>query len=198
MKLYFFLAILFIGFTAKAQSLKDALYSGKLRTDSGTVIKKGDDLSSKIDTSTRKVPEPVKAKPVAVAMDTLANGLVVQVDSAGAIVDAEPGVPVASTVKKDDKTLWKDYITELTTTLKSEVMTSKKIKDGNYGVVIAYEIGPDGAITLTSVTSTPKEAYLEQQVGQRFTLSAPQMTPLLGVNGKPRTAKKTQVLSLQK
>ena len=40
---------LFVAFTvtANAQSLKDALFSGKLKTDSGTVIKKGDDLINK-------------------------------------------------------------------------------------------------------------------------------------------------------
>ena len=56
--------------TSNAQSLKDGLYGGKLKTDSGTVIKKGDDLSSKIDTSKKKPVEPEKTKITAVAMDS--------------------------------------------------------------------------------------------------------------------------------
>jgi len=43
------------------QSLKDLLYSGKLKKDSSGVIRSTDDLSSKIDTSTKK-PEAVVAK----------------------------------------------------------------------------------------------------------------------------------------
>ena len=58
--LFLLLAGLFAS-NAHAQSLKDLLYSGKLKKDSNTVIRKGDDLSSKIDTSTKK---PVEQKKV--------------------------------------------------------------------------------------------------------------------------------------
>src|SRR4051812_37752119 len=61
-------AILFLllagSFSAKAQSLKDLLYSGKLKSDSNSVVRATDDLKSKIDTSTRKAPEPEKQKVV--------------------------------------------------------------------------------------------------------------------------------------
>ncbi len=42
------------------------MYSGKLKSDSGTVVKKEDDLSTKIDTSQRKpvVAEVKKSKTV--------------------------------------------------------------------------------------------------------------------------------------
>src|SRR4051794_38577214 len=46
--------LLVASFSAKAQSLKDLLYSGKLKNDSNTVIRKTDDLSTKIDTTSRK------------------------------------------------------------------------------------------------------------------------------------------------
>ncbi len=38
---------------AHAQSLKEALYGGKLKNQPGTVIHKGDDLSSKMDTASK-------------------------------------------------------------------------------------------------------------------------------------------------
>jgi len=57
--------LLAAGFSAKAQSLKDLLYSGKLKNDSNTVIRKTDDLSTKIDT-TRKKPAEIQKTDVAV------------------------------------------------------------------------------------------------------------------------------------
>jgi len=59
------------------QSLKDLLYSGKLKKDSSGVIRSTDDLSSKIDTSTKKpeaevakAPVTEPARPAVVAADT--------------------------------------------------------------------------------------------------------------------------------
>jgi hypothetical protein len=58
---FVFLLVAF-AFTANAQtqpkSLKDLLYSGKLKMDSTGVVRKTDDLSTKIDTTTKK---PVEA-----------------------------------------------------------------------------------------------------------------------------------------
>ncbi len=64
--LFLFLAATF---TSKAQSLKDLLFSGKLKMDSNTVIRKTDDLSTKIDTSQKKAPE-VKATAAIQPVDT--------------------------------------------------------------------------------------------------------------------------------
>ena len=40
--------------SSHAQSLKDLLFSGKLKNDSGTVIRKGEDLTGKLDTAAKK------------------------------------------------------------------------------------------------------------------------------------------------
>src|SRR6476646_5885520 len=66
MKNLFLAILLFAGFAAQAQekekqSLKSLLFSGKLKKDSSGVIRSTDDLSSKIDTSTKK---EVAAAPV--------------------------------------------------------------------------------------------------------------------------------------
>ena len=45
------------------QSLKDLLYGGKLKLDSTAVIRKSDDLSTKIDTAAKKAPEPESQNP---------------------------------------------------------------------------------------------------------------------------------------
>jgi hypothetical protein len=51
---------------ANGQSLKEALFSGKLKNEAGTVIRKGDDLASKMDTA-RKAPAEEAAKTAAAA-----------------------------------------------------------------------------------------------------------------------------------
>ena len=56
--------LLAASFSVEAQqSLKDLLYSGKLKSDSNTVIRKGDDLNAKIDTSTKKPETTEKVNP---------------------------------------------------------------------------------------------------------------------------------------
>ena len=57
MKKAFLFLLLAAGAAANAQqkqSLKDLLYGGKLKLDSNSVIHKDDDLSAKIDTTTRQ------------------------------------------------------------------------------------------------------------------------------------------------
>ncbi|MES1224991.1 MAG: hypothetical protein ABUT20_56405, partial [Bacteroidota bacterium] len=57
MKKIILLLAVVISVTANAQSLKDLLYSGKLKSDTGSVVRKTDDLSTKIDTAKKKPAE---------------------------------------------------------------------------------------------------------------------------------------------
>jgi hypothetical protein len=190
------LILLISAVSVHAQSLKEALYGGKLKLDSGSVIRKTDDLSTKIDTVVRKQPvAPEKAKVATGARDSLIAGLV-QSDPTTTVVSAAG--KENAVVSKDNNKIWKDFIDELTTSLRTDVLPSKKIKDGSYSVLIDYEIGVDGQITVNKVSSSPESSFLEQQVKDRITLTAPQMTPLLGVNGKPRKAPKKQILTIAK
>lgn len=88
MKKAILLLLLFGSVFAHAQSLKDALFSGKLKNDPGTVIRKGDDLSTKMDTArkvdtVRKVAmvDSSKLKAIAPVMDSTKKVAVVQADT---------------------------------------------------------------------------------------------------------------------
>ena len=73
MKKAFLFLLLFVSYLTQAQSLKEALFSGKLKNEPGSVIRRGDDLRTKMDTVARKEP----------ARDTLAVIMVNQaLDSA--------------------------------------------------------------------------------------------------------------------
>jgi hypothetical protein len=191
--------------SANGQKLIDALYSGKLKMDTGTVIRKGDDLSSKIDTSTKKPVEQEKAKLTPLVRDssmvvsgTSGDSMAVAINlipADAAITAAKDSNAVAT---KDNNVVWKQYIDEFTGTLRTEVLPSKKIKSGTYSVLIEYEIGLDGQVTVNSVSSSPESSFLDQQVKERLTLTSPQLSPLLNSYGKPRKAAKKQILTLSK
>lgn len=214
MKPVLVLALLVAASSVKAQSLKETLFSGKLKSDTGSVVRKSDDLSTKIDTAARKKPVPAvteTAKVVTASLDSSGNIVTTAVQpestaSAGSGTSAGIAAPTTfdaagnpiAVVPKDNNALWKDYMEEFTTTLRTDVMTSKKVKNGTYSVLIEYEIGVDGQIGVTNVNVSPENSFIADQVKERMTLTAPRMTPLLGTNGKPRKATKKQTITLSK
>ena len=187
-----FLLVVFTASITQAQSLKDMLYSGKLKKDSNVVIRKGEDLSSKIDTASRKPEtEVVKAAPVQVdpeKKNTNADTAIVVAEG-----NAEtPVIPVvnASVVSKNNNQVLKEFVDSLVTTLKAEVLSSKKIKKETYYLYIDYEIEPTGQVNILNVVSNPENDYLQDQVKQRLLLGFPVLQPAVDSNNKPRKVKR--------
>jgi hypothetical protein len=189
------LFLLLIGtFSAKSQNLKDLLYSGKLKSDSGSVVKKTDDLSTKIDTSKKKPVEADIKKMQALPKDSVQKGMVMATDSAAMVTDVE----MEKATPKDNNAAWKEYIDSFKSTLNAEVLPDKKIKPGTYYVLLDYSIEADGQVTVNSVSPSPDNSYLQQQIKERLTLTSPKMTPVEGTNGKPRKVNKKYTLILTK
>jgi hypothetical protein len=204
-----FLLIAF-SFTAKAQSLKDLLYSGKLRNDSNTVVRKTDDLKSKTDSTDRKAAAERAASQTVVAVipgDSLKRGNL-PADSNAAIATVKTGAPVEASqgidsagnaqpevvtspapVKSNSK-IWKEYTESLVTTLKAEVLSNKKVKKETYYVLADYEIGADGQATLINVTVSPDNAFLLEQVKQRLADNPPAFTPVMDSSNQPKKVKR--------
>ncbi len=180
-------------FTANAQTLKDALYGGKLKTDSGAVIKKGDDLSTKIDTSRKKPVEPEKTKPVTVVTDASTKKITSPADTALVVDKTDNAVAT-----KDNNKIFKEFVDSAISILNAEVMTSKKIKKGEYFMMVDYAIEMDGKITINNVYPTPENKFLEEQVKERLSIDTPQLNPVLAGNGKPRKVMKRYNFTLVK
>ena len=181
--------------TANAQTLKDALYGGKLKTDSGTVIKKGDDLSSKIDSSRKKPVESEKNKLNPVTMDpSIKNPTTATADT----TTLAAGALDNNAAPKDNNKIWKEFTDAVISTLKTEVMNSKKIKKGDYFIMVDYAIELDGKVTINNVYPTPENKFIEEQVKERFSIDTPQLNPVLASNGKPRKVNKRQNFTLTK
>ena len=201
-------------FTANAQSLKDLLYSGKLKKDSNTVIRKTDDLSTKIDTGQKKGPEP---KITTVSGDSLvkklnpvtgdssfvkkvnpqADSLAIVVEAADSLTSAGADIKDNIAPVKSNNKIWKEYTDSLVSSLKTEVLSSKKIKKETYYLMIEYEIGTDGKVNITNVISTPENAFLQGQVTERMH-TPPQLTPALDSANQPRKVKRKYSFNITK
>ncbi|HVG42975.1 MAG TPA: hypothetical protein VM888_15290 [Chitinophagaceae bacterium] len=207
--------LLFNSVYVNAQSLKEALYGGKLKNEPGTVIRKGDDLSAKIDTTTRiastdssvaKTNLPVldSTKKTATSGDSTVIGSLGNTYTATTITDTATSVTATSpalkntTITKDNAIVWKEYITAVTNTLKTEVLPSKKIKKGTYYVSVSYAIDTVGQVAINNVIVTPENAYLQQQIKDRIAVDVPRMTPTLSSSGAPRKVNKNYNFSLNK
>jgi len=206
--------LLAASFSAKAQSLKDLLYSGKLKNDSNTVIRKTDDLSTKIDTTTRKKPAETQKTDIAVKpLDTSVKVAGAKVEPA-TTTNTNSANPPASTnnsvtnpvtnpvtevgtatetlaaaapvVTKTNTKLWKEYTDALAASLKTEVMNSKKIKKDTYFFTVEYELEPTGQVSITNLTVAPENDLLAAQVKQRIETTPPQM------NADPNQTKKVK------
>lgn len=181
--------------SANAQSLKEALYGGKLKNDSSTVIRKTDDLSTKIDTSRKKSVEQEKVKQTTVVPDASINNMNVTTEAA-IIAAAEQKNNNFST--KDNNKLWKEFVDTVTNTLKQEVMPSKKINKGDYYITVDYTIAPDGVVTIANLLLIPENKFLEQQVKERLSIDTPRLNPVLATNGTPRKVNKRYNFNISK
>jgi hypothetical protein len=203
-------AVLFLllaySFSAKAQTLKELLYSGKLKKDSGVVIRSTDDLKSKIDTATKKA-EPEKATIAATTGDSAtktANTMIDPVtgsvearDSATVAANPVNATPVAPPPAKSPNKVWKEYTDSLISSMK-DVLSSKKVKKETYFFTVNYEIDTDGSVNVTNVTAAPENDYLQEQVKQHLLLSPPQLTPVLDSTNKPHKVKRRYNFTITK
>jgi hypothetical protein len=190
------------------QSLKDLLFSGKLKKDSTGVIRSTDDLSKKIDTSTKKETQPVNANmpapnvqqdqnavvsKTAVAASIAATGMdttTVKTDSAAIVAAPAPA--------KTNTKLWKEYTDSLVKTLQDEALKSKQIKKNIYYIMVDYEIETDGQVTITNVTSTPENSFLQAQVKQIMDSTPLRLNPVTDSNNQARKVKRKQQFTITK
>jgi hypothetical protein len=206
MKAIVLFTFMLLAFSANSQSLKEALYSGKLKADTGAVIRKGDSLkiqenmaqkiaADSLEIAQKRAADSIRKEELAIEKQ---NAIAAGKDTTAFVSSADSAVANEKAIPADNNTIWKTFIDSVSTVVKSEVMTSNKLKKGAYSVLIEYDIKPDGQIDVNSVKSDPQNSFLEGQIKVRLTLDAPQLNPVLGTNGKPRTVARKQMLSFVK
>ena len=198
--------------TAQAQSLKDMLYGGKLKSDSNTVVRKTDDLKAKMDTGQKKPVVAAEkamaaapadsAKTVAIKNDSVVAATTLKIngadsaeiiDSVEAEVDAVAAVPAKSNTK-----LWKEYTDALVATLKPELQNAKKVKNGTYHVLVSYEIETDGKVTANNVGITPANEMLHALIRQYVDSTPLQMSATTDSAGQPRKVRRSGSFTITK
>jgi hypothetical protein len=215
MKKLLFLGFLFIGLNAQSQSLKDLLFSGKMKTDSGTVVRKGDDLKDKVDTAAKKpAPAPVatpaptasdKAKAAPANSDSVKTATIPAAVQAPVIAEAvkpaeetAPASPQAVATRDNNK-IWKEFVDTVLGSIKAEVLSSKKIKKGDYSITIDYTINVDGSVTIGNIFVSPESSAIQEQLKERLGIDTPKLNPMMNTNGVARKVNKrySAVLSKQ-
>lgn len=184
MKKGIFILLLTISFGANAQSLKDLLYSGKLKNDSNSVVKKTDDLSTKIDTTRKVEAEKPKIAAPGVAAKPVAASEAGTSDTA--MVSPGPKENIA----KSNTKIWKDFTDSLVKAIQTDIIESKKVKKETYYVTVDYEVDVDGQVSVSGVTVLPENGYLQDQLKQRLLLSPPVLNPIMDSTNKPRKVKR--------
>jgi len=192
------LVFILIAGTVNGQSLKDLLFSGKMKNDSNTVHHKGEDLKDKVDTTTKKpAPAPVVSQvavtpvPGTAGKDSVLAKAPesVAVDSVNA---ADPAAPVAApatvSVARDNNRLWKEFVDTVISTIKTESLQNKKVKKGDYTVMIDYTINTDGSVTVGNIYVSPESDFLQLQLKERLNIDTPKLNPVISSSG---TARKT-------
>jgi hypothetical protein len=210
MKVLTLVIVTLLAFSAHSQSLKDALYSGKLKADTGAVLRKGDSVKIKENMAQKVVEDSVKKEALATAKENaLAEGkdtsaITATVDPlSGAVTIVEDTVAkeaaaAEKAAPKDNNEIWKLYMDEMTTSIKAEALQSNKVKKGDYFVLIEYKINPDGQVSVTNVTVDPENSFLQQNIKDRFTLNPAKLIPIVDNNGRARTVNRRQTLNLSK
>jgi len=171
----FLLAVLFISSSCFAQkSLRDSLFSGKLKADSALVA------SSKVvkDSSKKTEVDPLNK--------TVADTTVKQNDAGKTELKYS-----------DNNRTWKKFTDEYNKIITTEMAATKKIKKGGYTVTLEYEIGTDGAVTTKNIICDPKSEALIDLINERMMANAPQLAPQI-VNGAPKKSSKRQILVFMK
>jgi len=200
MKRIVLLLLLAGSFTANGQKLKDLLYGGKLKNDSGTVIRKTDDLSTKIDTNSKKRADSVnlvRMKMEAASKDS-ASSLPGAEASENTKINGDIGKREDKPVAKDNNRIWKEYMDSVAGILKTELLPDKKIKKGTYFITIDYVIELDGQVTISNVLTSPESKFLQEQIKERLISGTPQLNPVLLSTGKPRKVMRKYNFSLAK
>ena len=145
---------LVIGLSAKGQSLKDALFGGKLKSDTGMVLKKGDSLQLLPDSLVKKRADSLKkAAKISESIKTNPSQSISENTSDTA------SYSTASNAPKNNDQLWKQFIDEYKKVIETDVLPSKKIKKGSYSLYIDY-----GSVSTVNIICVPENSYLVEQV----------------------------------
>lgn len=178
----FFVVVLLVSSNCFSQSLRDSLFSGKLKADSTLVAKSKINEQKAREDSVRRVQIDSLKK---IGADTTHLTAVTTV------------APKPELKYSDNNKTWKKFVDEYRAVITAEMQTSKKIRKGDYTVTLEYEIGTDGVVSTKNIICDPKSEGLVDLIRDRMMPNAPQLAPQI-VNGAPKKSTRRQILVFSK
>lgn len=217
MKIYFSIVALLVASSLSAQSLKDSLFSGKLKNP----LKQAElarDSAQKAAKDSMDLAAGVKkdsASNPAVSPSASAPSSAVSPSAEGVIPDAQAATtaPATATVNSlpDASELpdslnrtyhakqkaWKRYIDQQTTIISAQADETRKVRTGEYYVEFDYQIGLNGRVKVSNITCSPQNEFIVQQVTDAMTRTPVLAAPIYA-DGKPRIVNAKQQMTILK
>jgi hypothetical protein len=190
MKTLLFIIVFFSATSVMAQSLKDSLYSGKLKNplkqaevakDSAKLAITKNDTVTRYDTVTRN-----------------ADGFLVPAEKKTGNEAPKPDDIMPDSLNKlyqAKQKAWQRFIYQQTMILTQQADESKKVKKGEYFIEFDYEIGLNGRVKVSNITIYPKNEFMMETVTDIMS-RPPVLAPPVYADGKPRVASAKQQITI--
>jgi hypothetical protein len=191
MKVSFFYIFLFFSSSVMGQSLKDSLFSGKLKNP-------------------LKQAEAAKDSAQKVAKDSFE---ITNTDSSTSLTSSSAlaeNNPVTNVQKPEEilpdslnrlyyakQKAWKRFIDQQTLIISVQADETRKVKKGEYYIELDYEIGLNGRVKVSNITCYPENEFLMATVTDAMTRTPVLAPPIYG-DGKPRTILAKQQMTILK
>src|SRR5436190_5354415 len=193
MKIPVVVLLLLITVSAFSQrTLRDSLYGGKLKADTGkTFVSK--------DTGKYVAPmrnEAISSQPQAGQQNNATTGS--GAASTAGMIKLDESMPDSlNKLFYSKQKLWKRFIESNTQIISQQADDTKKVKKCTYQVDVEYEIGINGKVSTKSVTCNPPNEFLTEQVTEMMKRT-PVLSPPIYSDGKPRPLAATQPITIVK
>jgi hypothetical protein len=167
-----------------AQRLRDSLYGGKLKADTGQTFVSKDTSKYVVLKNENVSSQPGEKKK-------------------GNTNNVEINKPDASMPDSLNKLFyakqkqWKRFVETNTQIISQQANETRKVKKGTYEIDVEYEIGLNGKITTKGITCNPPNEFLTEQVTELMK-RPPILSPPIYGDGKPRTLSATQPITIIK
>lgn len=165
------------------QRLRDSLYGGKLKADTGKTFASND-----------------TSKYVVLKNENVSTQSGEQKKTGGITAINKPDESMPDSLNKlfyAKQRFWKKFIENNTQIISQQADDTRKVKKGTYQIDVEYEIGVNGRITTKGITCNPPNEFLLEQVTELMKRT-PVLSPPIYSDGKPRTLAATQPITIVK
>lgn len=179
------LALVSTSIATRAQTLKEKLYGGQIKADTGAVF---------VSKDTSKYV--VKENPVITAAPVVAGQK--QQEPAPQLANNDQNFPDSlNKLYLSRQRLWQRFITSNVAIITDEAKGSRKVKKGVYDIEIEYEIGLKGRVVTRSITCEPNNPFLLEKFTELMT-RPPVLSPRIHADGQPRVSVQKQPVRIEK